>query len=102
MVLKLILTAFGAALIVANAMVTRRLWRSEIVERPQKMAQTVLIWLVPGSFAVVRFLLREPRQGRSRADSTCSRDHDDFVDWRDRGRSDGADSAPAGDHPAGD
>ena len=52
----------GGGLIVAavNAVTTRSLWRSPMFERSQKAAQTVLIWLFPGSFAVVQHLLREP------------------------------------------
>jgi hypothetical protein len=39
----------GAALALWNATVTARVWRSGVYERGQLLAQTVIIWLVPGS-----------------------------------------------------
>jgi hypothetical protein len=36
-----------AGALLAQALVTRRLWRSDLYEAPQKTAQTVLIWLLP-------------------------------------------------------
>jgi hypothetical protein len=36
-----------AVALVAQALVTRRLWRSDLYEDRQKAAQTVLIWLLP-------------------------------------------------------
>ena len=46
----------GVAGLVAaiNAVTTKRLWASPIFERPQKIAQSVLLWLIPGSVVVVR------------------------------------------------
>ena len=52
-----------------NAVITRRLWASPIFERPQKIAQSVLIWLVPGSFVVVRQVLAGHDAARSIASS---------------------------------
>jgi hypothetical protein len=49
--------AVGAAVAVANALTTRRLWTSAMFERSQKVAQTAMIWLLPGSFVVTRLLL---------------------------------------------
>ena len=50
---------------VLNVLTTRRLWASPLFERPQKIAQSVLLWLVPGSFVVVRHVLNDYRIGRS-------------------------------------
>jgi hypothetical protein len=51
--------AVGVA--VFNTLTTVRLWRSATFDRSQKVAQTAIIWLLPGSFIVTRFLLSEPR-----------------------------------------
>jgi hypothetical protein len=55
-----------------NFRVTGRLWRSNAFDSSQKVAQTVLIWLVPGSAFVVSHVLREsePRPLRRLPDST--------------------------------
>ena len=62
------LIGLGAAVASANALTTRSLWASPMFERPQKIAQTVLMWLVPGSFFVTRLLVRAP----DRVDSSDS------------------------------
>jgi hypothetical protein len=54
------LGAVGLALATANALTTRRLWSSATFDRPQKIAQTVMLWLLPGSFVAVRHFLTEP------------------------------------------
>ncbi|XXX78436.1 hypothetical protein WMF30_06655 [Sorangium sp. So ce134] len=36
-----------AAAVVAQALITARLWRSELYSRKQKVAQAVLIWILP-------------------------------------------------------
>jgi hypothetical protein len=47
----------GLALALWNARVTARIWRSAVYERGQVIAQTAIIWLVPGSaFAVAAVL----------------------------------------------
>ena len=47
----------GIALALWNARVTARIWRSAVYERGQLIAQTAIIWLVPGSaFAVAAVL----------------------------------------------
>jgi len=53
----------GVVIVFANVVATRRLWTSAIFETSQKVAQTVLMWLVPGSVIVVWNVLREPRIG---------------------------------------
>jgi hypothetical protein len=58
-----LLLVAGVVIAFANVVATRRLWASEIFERSQKVAQTVLMWLVPGSVIVVWNVLREPRMG---------------------------------------
>jgi hypothetical protein len=60
--LKLGLGVAGLGLVTANALTTRRLWSSAAFERSQKIAQTALIWLLPGAFAATRFLLAEPHR----------------------------------------
>jgi hypothetical protein len=69
------LVAVGVAVAVANIVTTRSLWRSPIFERSQKVAQTALIWIVPGSFVVVRHLLREPARVIDFADPTVHRSY---------------------------
>jgi hypothetical protein len=68
------LTALGVALAVANVVTVRSLWLSPIFEKSQKVAQSVLIWIVPGFFVVVRHLLREPSGTTGSVDPTTSRD----------------------------
>jgi hypothetical protein len=55
----LLAVAVGVGLM--NTLATRRLWNSAIFEPSQKVAQTILIWVIPGSFIVVWAFLREPR-----------------------------------------
>lgn len=49
------------AIVVANVVILRRLWASPMFGRSQKLAQTILIWLIPGSFLAVRHFLIPPR-----------------------------------------
>lgn len=48
----------GIALVVWNARVTARIWRSGVYERGQLLAQTVIIWLVPGSALGIAAILK--------------------------------------------
>ena len=59
------LCGIAAFVVVVNLVTLRRLWASPIFERPQKIAQTILLWVVPGSFLAVRYVLREQRVRRS-------------------------------------
>jgi hypothetical protein len=68
------LAVLGAALAVANVVTMRSLWLSPLFERSQKVAQSVLIWVAPGSFVVVRHLLREPSGTADSGDPTVHRD----------------------------
>lgn len=53
-------------LALANGVTTRRLWRSTLYERPQKVAQTVLVWLLPGAFVFTGYFLRNSLKNRPR------------------------------------
>lgn len=71
----IVVLAIGVVL--ANALTVRKVWRSSLFERPQKIAQTVLICLVPGTFVLVRYFLRDPTQNarrRTGGDPTVNRD----------------------------
>jgi drug/metabolite transporter (DMT)-like permease len=68
------LAVAGAALAAANGLTTRRLWSSAAFDGPQKVAQTALIWLLPGSFVVVRHFLGEPER-ESDGDPTVFKDY---------------------------
>jgi hypothetical protein len=62
----------GLVLAIGNAVVMVRLWRSQMYERPQQIAQTVVLWLLPGSAIVVNWFLREPSRESLAADPTVS------------------------------
>ena len=68
---------------VVNAVTMRRLWASQAVERPQRIAQSLMLWLIPGSFLVVRHFLGDHlRRGRSLADGdTTSGDSGGGEPW---------------------
>jgi hypothetical protein len=54
-----IAVALGGLLLATwNAIVTGRLWRSPMYERRQQIAQTAIIWLMPGAALFVNWLLR--------------------------------------------
>ena len=53
----LMLLATAVVVATINLRTMRRLWASTVFERSQKIAQTVLLWMVPGSFFVVRHVL---------------------------------------------
>lgn len=65
----------GVAVAIANALTTRSLWRSSMFERSQKIAQTVLIWLVPGMFVFTRHLVRGAPDCADSSDPTVHREH---------------------------
>jgi hypothetical protein len=75
------LTLMGAAgvLVLLNAFTTRRLWLSDQFEQSQKRAQTILIWLLPGAFLIVRLLLSD-RGPRSDSDATAGPSAHSAVD----------------------
>ena len=57
-----------------NAIVTVRLWRSRMYERSQRIAQTVLLWALPGFALVVNWVIREPLREEPSEDPTYSND----------------------------
>jgi hypothetical protein len=61
LVIELAVAAAVVAVLVMNAITTRRLWASAAFERRQKIAQTAMIWLLPPSCVVVWLLLYERR-----------------------------------------
>jgi hypothetical protein len=69
-----VLAVLAVALSVANVVTLRSLWLSPLFERSQKVAQSILIWIVPGAFVVVRYLLREPKAAAESADPTVHRE----------------------------
>ena len=72
------------ALAVANVATSRALWRSQSFERSQKVAQTCLMWFVPGAFVIVKFAIRDSLPGPlaqgPTSDPTVSRDHGYYTD----------------------
>jgi hypothetical protein len=62
----------GIALALLNLRGTLRIWRSGVYERGQLIAQTLLVWAIPGSVFVVMHVLRGDRPGRAGADPTVT------------------------------
>jgi hypothetical protein len=64
----------GAVVAAMNFATMRRLWASPVFERPQKIAQSVVLWLLPGSFILVRRVLVDhlPRRSLGPDDSNVS------------------------------
>jgi hypothetical protein len=52
----------GLLLLTFDLAATWRIWTTPQLERPQRIVQTILIWLVPGAFVAVRYLLNPPRE----------------------------------------
>jgi hypothetical protein len=65
-VLEAVFVALGALVVAMNVVVLRRLWASAMFDRGQKIAQTVLLWLLPGSVFLVWAVVREPAAGGRR------------------------------------
>ena len=83
------LAALGIALGVANVVTVRSLWLSPLFEKSQKVAQSVLVWVVPGFFVVVRYLLHEPTGTTDSSDPTVHRNHGYADDPTVHGHGDG-------------
>jgi hypothetical protein len=64
----------GVLVAIANVLTTRSLWVSPMFDRSQKIAQTVLMWLVPGAFVVTMVLLRDKPDRGDSSDPTVNRD----------------------------
>jgi uncharacterized membrane protein YgcG len=75
-----LLLVAGLVIVLANVVTTRLLWASPIFETSQKIAQTVLVWLVPGGAIVVWNVLREPRIG-SQSDPATAGAAFIVTDW---------------------
>ena len=67
------LIGLGLGVVVANALTTRSLWLSPMFERSQKVAQTVMIWLLPGTFIVTRHLVSGSVGSVESSDPTVNR-----------------------------
>ncbi|HTB59813.1 MAG TPA: hypothetical protein VLC06_18205 [Polyangia bacterium] len=50
----------GLTLVASNVRATIWVWTSPALERPQKIAQTILVWLLPGAFLAIRYELNPP------------------------------------------
>jgi cytochrome c-type biogenesis protein CcmH/NrfF len=59
-------------LTIGNSVVTVRLWRSQMYDRPQQIVQTAMLWLLPGFVIVVNWILRESSRKESSTDPTFS------------------------------
>jgi hypothetical protein len=96
-----LLLVAGFAIVFANVVTTRRLWASAIFETSQKVAQTALMWLVPGAAIVVWNVLREPRLG-SQPDPTTAGAAFLVTDWLLGSSGDSRHHGSAGGHQGGD
>src|SRR5262245_55117483 len=72
MTLWLCVGVAGLVLAILNIVSTIRLWRSSQYERFQKVAQTLLTWLVPGFAVAVMLMLGNDRRKSSTVDSGAS------------------------------
>jgi|HubBroStandDraft_2_1064218.scaffolds.fasta_scaffold658759_1 hypothetical protein len=55
-----VVVAVTVLLAALNVRGTVRLWRSDLYSRGQQLAQTIMLWILPGSVFVVTYLLAEP------------------------------------------
>ncbi|HTA18717.1 MAG TPA: hypothetical protein VK989_05470 [Polyangia bacterium] len=62
--------AAGLGIAVANIRTLGPLWASPALERSQKIVQTILMWLVPGSYLAVRQAVMTPGAERRPEDVT--------------------------------
>jgi len=77
-------------LVSGNVFVTRRLWQSGLYERSQKIAQTALLWLVPGGAIFVNRIMQGDRQDARGDDPTGPHPAGPSVGW---------DTPPSHGHP---
>jgi hypothetical protein len=70
----------AVAVLALDVVTTRQLWKSEAFDRVQKIAQTALLWLVPGGAMLVRYFLREPHKSQRSwaSDNEAMRTVDEF------------------------
>jgi hypothetical protein len=76
LVVEVVATLSGLLLTGLNLVATWRIWTSAQLERTQKIAQTILVWLVPGAFVAVRYALDPPAEPSD--DPTVSRPKRDW------------------------
>jgi hypothetical protein len=95
-----LLLAVGLVVAFMNAVTTRRLWASTIFETSQKVAQTIIMWLIPGSVMIVWNVLRESRIG-SRSDQTTGGEAFMVTDWLWGSHGDGSHHGSDGGHHTG-
>ena len=74
-VVEFVVAALGLLLAALDVAATRRIWRSLELERPQQIAQTVIVWLLPGAFLAVRYELDAPPEPKN--DPTVAKVADD-------------------------
>jgi len=83
-------------LAIANAVVTLRLWRSAMYDRSQQVAQTAILWLIPGAAIIVHWFLREPSRKIPAEDPTYS--NDGTTNWGLQGSDSHGDGPFGGGH----
>ena len=66
------LSLLGLALALLNVRGTMRIWRSGLYERGQLLAQTALIWVLPGSVIAVLYVLKDDRRTHVVDDPTAT------------------------------
>jgi hypothetical protein len=93
----------GAGMVAYFDVITvQEVWRSQIFERPQKIAQTMLVCAIPGSFLLVRAVLHEGRRRSKSSDSTAKwHGGGDWGATPDIGGGDHSAHSAAGDHGGG-
>ena len=79
-ILAVVLTGtLGALLMILNVLTLRRLWTSPVYDTSQRVLQTVLLWLLPGSVFFVRHILADKREPPS-DDPTATNDSRGYAD----------------------
>jgi hypothetical protein len=71
----LAIATIGLAVTLLNVWATSRLWRAGLHERAQLLAQTILMWLVPGTAIVVMLALRADQPMRFSTDDDHTADN---------------------------
>jgi len=96
-----VLMALGGAAVIGNLWTMRFLWASQVYEPWQKFAQTVVVWLFPGSFIVVLTALRGTNVAGPHDPTAAggSPDHTAFPTWMLSGPH--ASGGAEGEHAAG-
>jgi hypothetical protein len=81
---RLALLVLAVVVAVANVATGLALWRSHSFDRWQKIAQSCLMWFIPGAFVIVQFAIRDSVPGDisegPTSDPTVSREHGYYAD----------------------